>query len=495
MRDLFRRCLSLLLLVLGACEGTMMSVPPTPDARSVSDAALGDAGLLDDAGDLRDAGSRDSSLGDSDGGAAADAGPSVTDAGTDGGDSSGPALRPGDGFDGEIRVPDHVGDRSAPSGDRIAMARWDVVPEQTFPAEFPIGVVAHHAYGIDYVEFQVEGGVAVQVSRPSVNPRTGVEEYWVTLSASDFADQRLEVRAVAYPNDGIPRILPSLFLFANAGGSIRHPVLELPAGRHEIAGRDIPSEGWLTIRPEAGVAKDDCIIIGRSQWREGNVRFQGLTVQSNGQALALGSFNADKERDMVWYDDVSIRGTEDTPWLTQAWSHHFFTDVDVTTTFETFKHGPVLLRNVTADDLFSDFANANGLYVNVEVSNMHRRHRTGAHPDLFQFPAGIPNNLIIQDLVADDNIDGQGFFADRLEDVAIVRLQTRSVSPFQSLHLMAAAENLLIEDSSFNNGRFRADVRFTADDVVLRDVFVTDLAPLHLPNGWDLPGVTVLPTP
>ncbi|MEM6955605.1 MAG: hypothetical protein AAF645_07945 [Myxococcota bacterium] len=470
-----------------ACDGTLMTdTPPPPDAAFRPE---GSVPGVDAAAPLPvvDVGTVD---------AAADGSPSTSDAGQDSRVDLGASppiegLRPGGGFEGEAATPTHVGDRSAPSGERIAMARWDVVPEQMFSEDFSVGVIAHHAYGIDYVEFQTEGGAPVAVRAPTLNPRTGASEYTVVLDAADFEDQRLEVRAVAYPYNGVPRALPSLFLFANSGGTIQHPVVELPAGRHRIEGRDIPAEGWLTFRPAPGVAKADCIVVGRSSWRDGNVRFQGLTVESEGQALSLGNFSRDKERDMVWYDDVSIRGTENTPWLTQAWSYHFFTDVDVTTTFETFKHGPVLLRNVRADDLFSDFANANGLYVNVEVSNMHRRHRTGAHPDLFQFPANVPNNLIIQDLVALDNIDGQGFFADVLRDTAIVRLHTRSVSPFQSLHLMSTTENLVIQDSSFNNGRFRDDVNFTASDVVLRNIDVTDLED-RLPNGWELPGVTVV---
>lgn len=407
----------------------------------------------------------------------------------------GPSLRPGSGFSGSFSAPNRVGNPNARGGKRIAIARWDVVPEQTFAGEFPIGVVAHHVYGIDYVEFQVEGGTPVRVSKSSINPRTRVNEYWTVLDADDFPDGRIEVRAVAYPRDGVPRKLEPLFLFANDGGSVKHPVVELPAGRHTIDGRDIPAQGWLTFRPAPGVAKKDCVIVGRSRWSKGNVKFEGLTLESSGQALSLGSFNKDKERDMVWYDDVDIRGTRETKWVAQSWSHQYFTDVSVKTVSNAFKHGPVLVRNVTAEDIRADFGNARGMYVNVTVRDLDRREYSSAHPDLFQFPAGVPENTIIQDLTAVDNIVGQGLFADQITDMAIVRTHIRSASPYQALHLVARTENLLIKESTFNNGRFRSDVNFRADDVLLRDTRVVDLGPLYLPGGWDAPGVTVLPPP
>lgn len=94
--------------------------------------------------------------------------------------------------------------------DAKAMARWDVVPYQTFDGDFNVGVVAFHINYIDRVEFSVNGGPWLPVYTMSMNSQINVVEYWATLRASDFTDGPLELRAVAYPKVGIPRVLDSL---------------------------------------------------------------------------------------------------------------------------------------------------------------------------------------------------------------------------------------------------------------------------------------------
>ncbi|GAG12791.1 unnamed protein product, partial [marine sediment metagenome] len=126
----------------------------------------------------------------------------------------GAILIPGSGFSGPTAQPDPVG--SGPGVDAKAIARWDVVPFQTFDGDFNVGVVAFHINGIDRVEFAVDGGPWLSISEMSENARVGVWEYWAAVRASDFADGEIELRAIAYPLVGIPRVLDSLFLCANA---------------------------------------------------------------------------------------------------------------------------------------------------------------------------------------------------------------------------------------------------------------------------------------
>ncbi len=112
--------------------------------------------------------------------------------------------------------------------------RWDVVPYQTFTDTFNVGVVAFDSAGIDHVSFSVNGGAWTDVSTMSVNPTTNVNEYWATLKASNLNDGPLEVRAIAYPKVGVPRVLQgatdsgngevSMFLNANAGGTLTNLV-------------------------------------------------------------------------------------------------------------------------------------------------------------------------------------------------------------------------------------------------------------------------------
>lgn len=152
-----------------------------------------------------------------------------------------PVLVPGAGFTGPTAQPEAVGSPDAPGYDAMVIARWDVVPYQTFTGKFEIGVVAFHINGIDRVDFSVDGGEWVSVNAMSLNPRTGVYEYWVTLDAVKFAqDGPIEVRAIAYPkNAGLPRVLAgpidgatdykngnhALFLNSNAGNTLPEPIV------------------------------------------------------------------------------------------------------------------------------------------------------------------------------------------------------------------------------------------------------------------------------
>ena len=64
-----------------------------------------------------------------------------------------PTLQPGDGWVGPTPQPNPVGSPNMAGFDAKSIARWDVVPYQTFSNEFHIGVVAFHMNGIDRVDF------------------------------------------------------------------------------------------------------------------------------------------------------------------------------------------------------------------------------------------------------------------------------------------------------------------------------------------------------
>ncbi len=89
------------------------------------------------------------------------------------------------------------------------IARWDVVPYQriNFGETLNLGVVAFSKEGIDRVEFLISGqgysGGIKTATEMSLNPQTGVWEYWVPLSASEFSsDGVINVEAVVYGEDG-----------------------------------------------------------------------------------------------------------------------------------------------------------------------------------------------------------------------------------------------------------------------------------------------------
>jgi len=121
----------------------------------------------------------------------------------------GDSLIPGNGWTGPQAPMGSFGAVGAPGYNAQVIARWDVVPYQTFTGIFEIGVVAFHMNGVDRVEFSVENGPWVPVYEMTLNPRTGVYEYWTTLDASAFQEYGpVEIRAIAYPkNAGKPRVL------------------------------------------------------------------------------------------------------------------------------------------------------------------------------------------------------------------------------------------------------------------------------------------------
>ena len=90
------------------------------------------------------------------------------------------------------------------------------MPQQVIDGPFPIGVVAFHMNEIDRVEFSADNGPWVSVDEMVYDPRTEVWEYTVLFDPEAFVDGEVEVRAIAYPEVGTPRVLEPLTLYANA---------------------------------------------------------------------------------------------------------------------------------------------------------------------------------------------------------------------------------------------------------------------------------------
>ncbi len=158
-------------------------------------------------------------------------------------------LRPGAGFGADATIPTSVGTQGDFGFDAKVIARWDVVPFQTFSKSMNVGVVAFHLNGIERVDFSVNGGPWLSIHEATLNPTTSVVEYWATINAADFPDGAIEVRAIAWPKvAGIPRQLAgdfaaqkvgdhSLPLFANANNSLTlEPIYVSSAGNDDSPG-------------------------------------------------------------------------------------------------------------------------------------------------------------------------------------------------------------------------------------------------------------------
>lgn len=181
-----------------------------------------------------------------------------------------PLLAPGTGFTEPTPQPDPIGAPGAPGIDAKAIARWDVVPYQTFDGYFNVGVVAFHINDIDRVEFSVQGGPWTAVKEMTLNPQTNVVEYWVGIDARDFPDGPIEVRAVAYPKVGVPRVLGSamtapesidkgehaMFLNTNATGTLPEIVMYVSNSGNDATGDGSQGAPFLTIMKAARAIQD-----------------------------------------------------------------------------------------------------------------------------------------------------------------------------------------------------------------------------------------------
>ena len=254
---------------------------------------------------------------------------------------SGALAVAGDGFDGATHQPPPAGDPNAPGFTAKAIARWDFVPYQTFDKPFNVGVVAFHAFGIDRVEFSVAGGPWTAIKTPSLNPESKIVEFWARVDPTTMLPGQKEIRAIVYPNVGLPRVLAGpldapgaekgecgMYFEAdpqhalrrlerwvspngsdvNTDGSAKQPfltimkaaksialanggkadggVINLLEGDHLYGGymqrleTDVDRR-WVTIRPAPGVASEKARIVGVSNGgtRLRLVKFENVTVQ------------------------------------------------------------------------------------------------------------------------------------------------------------------------------------------------------------------------
>lgn len=121
------------------------------------------------------------------------------------------ALVPGVGFSGTTTRSDvDGGGEYTQAGTSTAVCWWTEHPIQvcgsTYGETVDIGVVADHYNGIQKVGFIADGGTEIFVTSTTVVD--SIEQYRITLDVSSkSAGDTVEVRAIAYPNHGRPRIL------------------------------------------------------------------------------------------------------------------------------------------------------------------------------------------------------------------------------------------------------------------------------------------------
>ncbi|MBS0261588.1 MAG: hypothetical protein JSS02_06485 [Planctomycetes bacterium] len=377
---------------------------------------------------------------------------------------SGPVLVPGAGFTEPTPSPADRG--TGDDAETKVIARWDVVPYQTFDTQMQIGIVAFHSAGIEKVSFSANGGAWIDVPQPTRNSETKVVEYWVTVRAADFPDGLLEVRAIATPRTGRSRVLQgdipfvttsntettngehSLWLFANsknsfvpatfyvagtsgsesaagtseqpvktlgkaltlAGGARGGRVVIVEAGQYRPDRATLPivqNERWIVVEPAPGLDRSQVEIAGdgqndRLQPRVGRIHWRNLTFRPDTYSY-INESSATRGANQ-WYDACLIKAEMLEPRDVPPWrSNVWATDCRV----ENFAYGVVnalLARNCVVKDALDAYQRSQAV-IQCEVESMRMKALAHQHhPDVYQ-TWGEMQNIVVYGLKGED-IDG-----------------------------------------------------------------------------------------
>lgn len=375
---------------------------------------------------------------------------------------SGDLIYPGSGWEAATTEPSNAIGSGAFSTAKT-IARWDCVPYQTVTGNFNVGVVAFHADGINRVEFAVDGGQWIAITTPTLNTQVagngwpGVVSYFVTIRASDFTDGLHEIRAIAYPNEGYPRLLESMWVNTNANSTlpemIKYVALDgsdttgdgsegspyatttkaiteiraanaangatiyFKAGTHSPATLSFPintyanTTRWITFAGAPGLAATDVVLMNTATNLAGAcklVRIHNCTVRANPvRSTTSGS--------KCWHDKIIVNGldryTASTGW--EGYSSfpggQYITDSDLIETGNGPK-GFALVRNVNVSGILDDAFSFALCVINATVTDIDPGS-TGAHPDIYQTLSSI-DNVVISGVTTPDwttQASSQGF--------------------------------------------------------------------------------------
>ncbi len=382
-------------------------------------------------------------------------------------------LVPGGGFAGPTAQPAAVGTPDMLGYDAKAIARWDVVPFQTFTGDFHIGVVAFHMNGIDRVDFSVNGGPWASVYEMQLNPDTDVWEYTALLRAEDFADGPVEVRAIAWPSGaGEPRVLGgamssasvlsgehSMFLSANAHGSLASMVVYaspsgndstgngtlqspvrsifkasqilgvmggadggtilLAAGDYDWARPNgtypaVTTSRWLTVQPMDGVDRAQVRITQPSGSQNSGILTKLVCLRD--VTIRASLVTSTPLEDYLWMDGVHVEGQgqlDPCIYLSPGWwTATYATNSVSTNVINGFQN--TFVRNSVVDTVHNDAFPGVVTLINNTVRNQvggTNAQGNAYHTDIWQERAGLTHeNVILYGNTATENCIGQGVF-------------------------------------------------------------------------------------
>jgi hypothetical protein len=418
------------------------------------------------------------------------------------GGSSAPLLEAGIGFSGATPEPAPVGTEGEPGYTARAIARWNAVPHRTFDAPFAVGVVAFHGFGIDRVDFSLNGGPWASVAEPTFNPESQTIEYWVRVDPTALSSGQSEIRAVVHPTVGASRVLagavdgagadrgecshyfvadPSGMLprterfvspagsDATGNGSVDAPfqtimkaaksiataqggkadggIVNLLPGEHVYGGYTYSlltavDQRWLTIRPAPGVAPAAAPIVGvsTSGIRVAKVRFEGVVFRPSG--ASNGIVVSAGIPAALWLDGCVLEGAGkhiSGDWCL-GWARAYATDCTLTGSMNGL--GGELVRNLVIDEVGSDAFTGAKLCVNSTVRSIHPGD-SGFHPDFHQIyvaPGTTAENYILYGCRALEPVYAQGVFAGNGVSIRDVAIVDCAVSTLAEGNVMRALQ-------------------------------------------------------
>ena len=419
--------------------------------------------------------------------------------------SSGPFLLPGSGFTASTQQPAPVNGQGL-GASAVIIARWDTVPFQIFSDVINIGVMAFHIDGVSRVEFAANGGAWTPVSTMRLNPTTNVWDYYITLRAADFQDGPVEVRAVAYPSNGVLRVLPPLRLYANSrsslaqnvrwasatgddargDGSQANPfrtiykaaqavsaaggrtgadngVVMLTAGAYEYRrpdGSDLPvtTNTWLTIQAAPGVQREQVSIVSPPAGQQANggmatrlVRLRNVTVKGTIDTIT-------PMEDYLWLDSILHVGAGpndmNTYFTLPWWTEMYATDSTARNVVNGFTM-MALARNCTVDTLFADGFPGCLAVVNSTVRNQVvgvNANGEAFHSDIWQDRSPYTDeNIILYGVTGTDNCRGTAIFLANMSQngMAVVNCNFNLTGYPNQSQVRTRANHLLVMNNTF----------------------------------------------
>lgn len=397
-----------------------------------------------------------------------------------------PVLSNGSGFAGPTAQPPNEGDSGSEYYDCTAGARWSTVPDQTVDVSIAVGVVSFHAAGIARVEFSLDGGPWTPVATPRLNPQTSVFEFYAVVEPAGLADGPHEVRAIAFPVAGTPRVLPGLTLVTNAnhslpgGGTLyvanggtdapaRGGTPDLPlrtlqyaldkmrsslaaydggriviteAGEYKLSSPSdsVEAQRWITIESSDSLAGDAVVIDGLDP---------AVLVRPKVRRLRFHRVCLDSSRMMQMYkEDSHAQWYDACTWFQSAgWTYSPPMDL---VPVRNQGYGGLFVTDSLAHDCLFGFPNAN------LVRGSTVRHCSG---DCFQNSLAVINCAMeeVDDTVSDWHADLFQYYGD-LENVIVFNCTGKNVKatqnffldPYQSTFTNMFFVNVAIEDVAGN---------------------------------------------